>query len=130
MEYNNNFRLKDKRPFKRSTPMRWGRRTLNSDKNDSTISSIKKDYDRNVLDEQNKLEIQLTKVRNRNEQILESEKERYNRMVEELKMNNETQIAELRQANESEYQSLNEEHQESLEDARAQYEAQLAKYEA
>lgn len=99
------------------------------DKNDSTLSMIKKDYDRSVLDEQNKVEIQLTKIRNKNSQIIETENDRYERMANEIKLSHEEKIAELKSAQESEYNNLTNDHKESLKDARDRYQAESAKYE-
>jgi hypothetical protein len=100
------------------------------DKNDSTLSMIKKDYDRSVLDEQNKLEIQLTKIRNKNSNIIESENDRYKQMSSEIKLSHEEKMAELKSAQESEFNNLTDKHQDALKDARDRYKAESAKYEA
>lgn len=98
------------------------------DKNDTTLSMIKKDYDRTVLDEQNKLEIQLTKIRNKNSQIIQSEKNRYERMSDEIKVSHEEKMAELKSSQDLEFQNTTDSHKESLEDARDRYLAESAKY--
>ncbi len=98
------------------------------DKNDSTLSMIRKDYDRTVLDEQNKLEIQLTKIRNQNSEIIEAEKSRYERMSDEIKVSHDEKMAELKASQNLEFQNTTDQHEESLKDARDRYLAKSAKY--
>ena len=61
-----------------------------SENSKATITKIKKDYDKEILNEKNQMETKLIGIRKKNKEILESENMRFERMVSELQDNHKT----------------------------------------
>lgn len=101
-----------------------------SDKSKATVTKIQKDYDKEILNEKNKLEAQLIQVRKKNKEIVENENLRFSKMVEELKTSHETKIAELQISHDKEIEKRENDHKDYLDTAQQKFENEKNKLEA
>lgn len=101
-----------------------------TDKNERTLKTIRKDYDKEALAEKNKLETKLLSLRKKNKETLKNEEKRFEKMIEELKVTHNQKMTEVKISQEKEAEKKIEEHQTYLETAREKFQAEQAKLEA
>ncbi len=100
------------------------------DTNKSTLTRITKNYNKQELDEQGKLEGKLIEIRKKNKIAIKAEEDRYKKMVDEIKLSHNGKIQELTVAQEKEVEKQTTEHREYLDTARTKFEQDKMKLEA
>lgn len=99
-------------------------------KSESTVTDLKKDYDRKILQEQTQLETKLIDIRRRNKDIVKTEEEKFAKTVEEMKLTHKQKLTELEIAQDKEVERQQTEYANYLETAEQKFESEKAKIEA
>lgn len=95
-----------------------------------SLKRIKKEFSKTELDEQNKLEAELTTIRKKNNQMIKDENIRFKQMTEEIKMAHQDKMGELKVSQDKEVEREIQEHTDYLENARTKFESEKMKIEA
>jgi hypothetical protein len=101
-----------------------------SSENKSTVTQIKKDFQRENIAEKNALEMKLTSIRKKNNNVIKGEESRFKKMIEELKVVHGQKMTEMKISQEKLSEKQEDDHQSYLETARTKFEEEQAKLEA
>lgn len=101
-----------------------------STKSKATIEQLKKNYDRQELDEKNQLEIKLTGIRKKNDELVKLEEDKFQKLIADMKLSHEEKVAELEESQQKEIQQTEQEHKEYMETTQTKFDTEKAKFEA
>lgn len=100
------------------------------DENKSSISKIKKNYDKKELQEKTSLETKLIKIRKRNNLTIKTEDERFKGLTEELDAVHKQKISEIKSSQTKEMEKVEQDHKDYLTTLQDKFTSEKAKIEA